>query len=125
LEALSRSKARGSAFLNNAPLAIVICADPDKSDVWVEDASIAAIYVHLAAVSLGLGSCWIQIRKRQHDGTKMSESYVRETLNVPARIRVESIVAVGYPDEEKPPHKKDELLYERIHFNAFGQKHNG
>ena len=122
VEKLSRSKANGSVFLKDAPLAIVVCADPDKSDVWIEDTSIATIFIHLAAASLGLGSCWIQIRKRNHDDTKPAEAYIQETLNIPTRIRVESIVAVGYPGEEKPPHRKEKLLYEQVHFNAYGQK---
>ena len=45
LEKLSRAKPHGSAFLKDAPLGIVVCADPETSDVWVEDASIAAIFL--------------------------------------------------------------------------------
>ena len=64
LKTLSTTKKHGSSFLRNATLGIVVCADEKKSDVWVEDASIASIFIHLAAESIGLGSCWIQIRKR-------------------------------------------------------------
>ena len=73
LETLSRAKPQGAKFLKNAALGIVVCADANKTDVWIEDASIASIYIHLAAVSLGLGSCWIQIRKRMHDQNKRWE----------------------------------------------------
>ena len=61
LSLLASSK-KGAGFLKDAALGIVILADPTKSDVWVEDASIAATILHLTAESLGLGSCWIQIR---------------------------------------------------------------
>jgi nitroreductase len=125
LEKLSRAKEHGSSFLGNAPLGVVICADPSKSDVWVEDASIASIFVHLAAESLGLGSCWIQIRKRIHDKTKTSQAYVSELLNIPESLQVESIVAVGYPDETKPPHKKWQLQYEKVHDNYHGNPFRG
>jgi nitroreductase len=121
LEKLSRAKQHGSAFLKNAPLGIVVCADPGKSDVWVEDASIASIFIHLAAESLGLGSCWIQIRERMHDGKKSAQEYVTETLNIPAKMQVESFIAVGYPDEKKPPHGKEELLYEKVHREIYGR----
>ncbi|MCJ7663176.1 MAG: nitroreductase family protein [Desulfobacterales bacterium] len=121
LEKLSRAKQHGSAFLKNAPLGIVVCADPEKSDVWVEDASIASIFIHLAAESLGLGSCWIQIRERIHNGKKGAQEYVAETLNIPAKMRVESIIAVGYPDETLPPHGKEELLYEKVHWDIYGR----
>jgi nitroreductase len=121
LEKLSRAKQHGSAFLKNAPLGIVVCADPEKSDVWVEDASIASIFIHLAAESLGLGSCWIQIRERTHDGQQGAQEYIAETLNIPAKMRVESIIAVGYPDETHPPHGKKELLYEKVHRDIYGR----
>ena len=52
---LSRAKESGSAFLKGAPLAVVVCGDETMSDVWIEDCSVAAVIVHLAAVSLGLG----------------------------------------------------------------------
>ena len=73
---LAKSKQHGSEFLKNAPLAIVICADSTKSDVWVEDCSIAAIIIQLTALSLGLGSCWAQIRDRQHDYEITAEGYI-------------------------------------------------
>ncbi|NIV93409.1 NAD(P)H-dependent dehydrogenase/reductase, partial [candidate division KSB1 bacterium] len=55
LENLSRSKPHGASFLKNAALGIVVCGNPQVSDVWIEDASIASIFVHLAAAALGLG----------------------------------------------------------------------
>ncbi len=70
IDKLSRSKEYGSEFLKGAPLAIVVCGDETKSDVWVEDCSIASIVAHLTAHSLGLGSCWIQIRNRDHSAAK-------------------------------------------------------
>jgi nitroreductase len=121
LARLAQSKQHGSAFLKNAPLGIVICADAEKCDVWVEDASIASIFIHLAAESLGLGSCWIQIRERMHDGKRSAQEYIVETLHLPPRLQVESIIAIGYPDEKLPPHKKEELLFEKVHKDIYGQ----
>jgi nitroreductase len=121
LKVLSRAKQHGSTFLKDASLGIVVCADSEKSDVWIEDASIAAIFIQLAAESLGLGSCWIQIRERMHDGTKSAEEYIAGILNIPAKMKVASIVAIGYPDEEKPPHGKEELLYEKVHSGIYGR----
>ena len=48
LEKLSRSKPHGASFLKNAALGIVVCGNPRISDVWVEDASIASIFIHLS-----------------------------------------------------------------------------
>jgi nitroreductase len=50
-----------------------------------------------------------------------SEEYISEILSIPAKLKVESIVAVGYPDEEKPPHTKEELQYEKVHNNIYGE----
>ena len=123
LEKLSQAKPHGSSFLKHASLGIVICADPEVSDVWIEDASIAAIFIHLAAESIGLGSCWIQIRKRMHDENKTAEAYISEILNIPAKLKVDSIIAVGYPDEKKPAHKKEELKYEKVRHNTYGKQY--
>jgi nitroreductase len=122
LQEVSTSKPHGASFLKNAAMGIVVCADSDKSDVWIEDASIASIYIHLAAVSLGLGSCWIQIRGRMHDQNKTAEEHIAEVLQIPSDLRVESILAVGYPDEEKSPHLKQELQYQKIHRDHYGRR---
>ncbi|MEI6205443.1 MAG: nitroreductase family protein [Desulfuromonadales bacterium] len=114
---LSKAKESGSAFLKDAPLGIVVCADTAKSDVWVEDCAIAAILVQATAESLGLGSCWIQIRKRPHNSNKTAEEYIREFLNLPEQINVASIISIGYPDEVKAPITNSELDFHKIQRN--------
>ena len=121
LEKLSKAKPHGASFLKDASLGIVVCVDPEKCDVWIEDASIASIYIHLAAESMELGSCWIQIRKRMHDQTKTAEQYIHELLNVPENLNVESIIAIGYPAEMKSPHSKEDLQYDKVHYNVYGK----
>ncbi len=122
LEKLAAAKAHGSSFLKGAPLGIVVCADPSASDVWVEDASIASIFIHLTAQSLELGSCWIQIRKRDHDSSKSADSYIKDLLGIPDNIMIESIIAIGYPDEVKQGHPKEILEYDKVSFNRYGEK---
>ena len=43
LTQLGQTKAHGAEFLAHAPLAVAICADPARCDVWIEDCAIAAI----------------------------------------------------------------------------------
>lgn len=124
LSRLSLSKMHGSAFLSNAPLGIVVTADQNLSDVWIEDTSITSTFIMLTAHWLGLGSCWIQIRNRKQSETKTAEAHIREILKIPENIEVLSIIALGYPDEEKIPRSKNKLLYERVFCNAFGKKIN-
>lgn len=109
----------GSTFLKGAPLAIVVAADKGLSDVWIEDASIAAMLVQLAAHDLGLGSCWIQVRERFHTEQEKAEDYIRDLLAIPEQYSVECMIAIGYADEEKKPHEENKLLYENLHFNQF------
>ena len=116
---LSKAKRHGSSFLMEAALAIVVCGDEGKSDVWVEDCSITSIVAHLTAHSLGLGSCWIQIRNRPHSEEKTAEDYIKALLSLPADLKVEAIVAIGYPAENPSPVPKDRLEYGKIMHNHF------
>jgi len=119
---LSDAKPHGAGFLKDAALGIVVCADPGKCDVWVEDASIAATFIHLAAASLGLGSCWIQIRKRDHADGRPARDCVAELLALPDNLEVEAFIAVGYPAEEKAPHPQEALPFEKISYNRYGNR---
>jgi len=113
---LADAKAHGSSFLAGAPLAIVVCADPEKSDVWVEDTSIASLILHLQAEDLGLGSCWVQIRNRPHDEQTSAESYVIDLLGLDPAHNVEAIIAIGYKNEEKDGRSGDSLLHDRVSY---------
>lgn len=123
LEKLSRAKEHGSSFVKNAPLAFVIAADTDASDVWIEDAAIAAAYIQLQAQSLGLGSCWSQIRKREHETGIDSSQYIKELLNLPQEYNVLCIIAIGYPGERKPEHTDRDLNRNRALYNNFKNKY--
>jgi nitroreductase len=115
LQRLGKSKAHGSEFLSKAPLAVAVCADPRKCDVWVEDCAIAAIILQLTAESLGLGSCWAQIRLRDHADGRSAENYVQEILHLPDGYVVASIIGIGYPEQRSQPHSKESLACEKIH----------
>jgi nitroreductase len=120
LSKLSFSRAEGSSsFLAKAPLGIVIIADKELCDVWIEDASIATTIIQLTAHSLGLGSCWIQVRERNYDNITSSEDYIKEILNIPPKYAVLCMLAVGYADEEKLSYDENKLLYNKIHINEF------
>jgi nitroreductase len=122
IKRLSTAKAHGASFLANAPLAIVVCADPGKSDVWVEDASIAALVLHLAATDLGLGSCWIQLRKRDYDDSTTAGEYAAEVLGLPAELVVSAIMAIGYPAQQLSPHPTASLQRDKVSINRYGTR---
>jgi len=122
LQALGKSKAHGSEFLAGAPLAFVIAADPERCDVWVEDCAIAAIILQLTAVSLGLGSCWSQIRLRPHGDGRSAEAYVREVVELPEKMAVDCIIGIGYARENKAGHVRSSLPFDKIHLDRFAGK---
>lgn len=122
LSRLASVKPHGASFVKDASLAIVVCADPECCDVWIEDCSIASMLLHLAAADLGLGSCWVQVRMREHSGETMAEDKVRQILGLADNLVVEAMIAIGYPAEVKASHAKSSLLYDRIHYEKFGNK---
>ena len=119
LQALGRAKQHGAEFLAGAPLAIVIAADPERCDVWIEDCAIAAIILQLTAVTLGLGSCWAQIRLRPHGDGRTAEAYVREVVGLPSRMAVDCIIGIGYPAETKRGHSRSSLPFKQVHYQRF------
>lgn len=120
LSAMSTCREMGCKFLSEAPMAVVILADESLSDVWVEDASIAAAYMQLAAEDSGLGSCWVQVRNRKTpDGNDSTENYLRNLLSIPEGYKVECIVALGYKEEEKSPFDESKLKWDRVKYNQF------
>lgn len=119
---LAKAKPHGASFLKNAPLAVVVCADPARADTWVEDAAIAATYLHLAAADLGLGSCWVQIRLRERAPGHSSSAYVAERLGLPAGMEVEAILAVGHPAERPAPHPRESLPFDQVSYERFGRR---
>lgn len=121
LAKLGRSKEHGADFLKGAALAVVLCADPERCDVWVEDCAVAATILQLTAEEMGLGSCWVQIRQRQHGGGVSAEKYVKELLQIPENLVVGSIIGLGYPNENKTPHGDGTLQYDKIFSNTYGQ----
>ena len=119
---LSVAKAHGATFLAGAPLVIVVCADPAKSDVWVEDAAIATTLVHLQATDLGLGSCWVQLRlRRREDGTD-SQEYMRTLLGLPEGMMALAMVGIGYPTDLKKGHPGSSLCHHQVSYERFGRR---
>lgn len=122
LQELAQCKAQSSQFIADAALAVVVVADPLASDVWIEDASIASIYLQLQAEDLGLGSCWVQVRERFTANGMPSNDYVHNVLDLPLQLQVLSIIAIGHKAMERKPFDEEHLQWEKIHINKYGGK---
>lgn len=114
LDQLATAKPHGTSFFATAPLAVIIAADPSISDVWIEDAAVAATIVQLTAEDLGLKSCWAQLRRRQHNDTVSASEYVRRLVDLPEGMEVPIVIAIGYADEKKSGHPFSALRQEKI-----------
>jgi len=98
-----------------APLAILICADPslEKSPgYWMLDCAAAAQNMLLAAHALGLGAVWCGVYPRQ----PRIEGCQR-LLGIPEHVVPHSLIVLGYPAEEPP--RQDRFLAERVRRNAW------
>lgn len=118
IKKLSSCKKIGTLGLDTAPMAIAIIANTDVSDVWIEDASVAATILSLQAEALGLGSCWIQVRNRESENEK-SETKVKNLLNIPDEFGVLALFSIGYKNESKNSYNDSNLDCSKIHFNKF------
>jgi nitroreductase len=96
----------GKKALLQAPVAIVVCADPAESDrshgieYYVADASIAFEHLCLAAHALGLGTCWMGL---------FDEAEMKAGLKIPDNMRVVGVTPLGYPDQQPKPRPRREL----------------
>lgn len=120
LEHISKCRAGGHAsMLQGAYCAVVVIADTESADAWIEDCSIAMLNMHLAADNLGVGSCWIQGRLRFADDKMTTESYLRQALHFPEKYQLEAILSLGMPATFPKPHDIEKLPFEKVHWEKF------
>jgi nitroreductase len=92
--------ALGQTFIEEASVVIVVCADEvssfqrygirGKALYCIQDTAAATQNIHLAAYSLGLGTCWVGA---------FEEDEARRILRIPVGVRPVSIIPIGYPAE--------------------------
>ena len=119
LQKLSVCREHGAGMLANADCAIVVLGDPQKTDVWAEDCSIAMANMHLMADYLGVGSCWIQNRLRTAPDGRPVTAYLRELLRFPEHLEAEAILSLGMTDNHPAPHTESELPLYQVHQDHF------
>jgi len=118
LQQLSVCKNSGSAFLAECTLAVVVLGNQQTTDIWVEDAAIAATYMQLQAEDLNIGSCWCHIRNRLL-GDASSEQLIRDLLEIPDHFGVLCIIGFGYKNQERDPNDLSKLIWEKVHIGRF------
>lgn len=101
-------------MLEYAPLAIVVCGNMElaRGDFWIQDCSAAAENILIAATSLGIGSVWLGTYPRMN-----RVEGLRNILNIPSHIIPLAVIALGYPDEDKP--KRNIYEPEKVYYDSW------
>lgn len=109
-----------SEGIKQSSAVIVVVVDPKKDPYhYIEDGSVSAQNMVLAAHSLGLASYWIGVFDLQ--GAKRSpEEAVKETLKIPKDLRVIALLPVGVPAYEERSDRKQ--LMDIIYQDYYGKR---
>lgn len=114
LKKMSHCRKGVAKMLEGAAAAVVVIADKNKSDTYIEDSCVAMMSMELLATSLGIGNCWIQIRNREAEDDSLSENYLRGILNFPENFACQAILSLGYPAKSPKARELDKLNFEKI-----------
>jgi nitroreductase len=106
-------------FIEEASVVIVVCANEDHSSLGygmrgktlycIQDTAAAVQNIHLAAYSVGLGTCWVGAFR---------EEGVRKILKIPHGVRPVAIIPVGYPAEFPSPRDRRHMS-KIVHYETF------
>ncbi len=107
--------AYGQVFVSEAPVVIVVCAEPDRSAAryglrgkmlyCLQDTAAATEHILLAATALGLGACWVGA---------FDENEVSQCLALPPSLRPVALVPIGYPAYGRQPARSRRPLAEVV-----------
>ena len=103
---------QNAKFMEKAAACIAVFST--DTNYFLEDGCAATFNILLAATALGIGSCWIAGEKKPYC------QEVCSLLNAPASLKLISLIALGYPQEEdafKITEKKN--LNELLHWEKF------
>lgn len=107
-------------LLGKCKAAIVVAADSEMVDVWVEDCASAITQMHLMADALGVGSCWLQVRLRKApDGVTDTQDVIRTVLGIPEKYSVMAILTLGMPANHPGAKNISDLPLVKIHREQF------
>jgi len=88
-------------MVREAPVAVVVCGDSRAvkyEDYWPQDCAAATENLLLAAHANGLGAVWCGVYPIEERVNPL-----QRLLGLPEGVLPFSLIAMGHPDEEKPP----------------------
>ncbi|AVX20617.1 MULTISPECIES: nitroreductase family protein [Carboxydocella] len=111
----------GKKALAQAPVVIVVCANPRESGIeegkeyYLADAAIAFEHICLSATALGLGTCWMGW---------FDEKTLKQSLNIPDEYKIVGVTPLGYPAQAPNPRPR-KSLQEIAYYNEWGSGYDG
>jgi len=109
-------KGYNMAFLEDAPVLIVVLVDPSRSGLGryfgqrygaIQAASACIQNMMLASADMGLGTLWF---------TFFNPDRLRPILNIPQKLEIAGIVPLGIPEGEiKAPPRKEPKIYNNLY----------
>ena len=100
-------KIAGQDFLKQAPVLLILLFDTSKTDLAVQDLSVATENVFLQATALGLGTVWKNLDAEW-------EEKIKRLLNIPKNIKAINIIPIGFPKNIPTPHNDSEFSEAKI-----------
>lgn len=88
------------SFLAGSAACVVVMGDEERSDLWLEDCSLASGHIYLEATNQGIGCCWVHVRNKNLESGKSAEKFVLDKCQVDGKFRVLCVLALGYPESE-------------------------
>lgn len=98
-----------------APLAIVVCADPAEAKeprYWQQDSTAALENMLLAARGKNIGTVWCGMHPLED-----RVEPIRQLLKIPANINILALVVAGHPAQ--PFGEADRYREDRVHHNGW------
>ncbi len=89
----------------NAPCLVMILGLSDLKNLFV-DCALAAAYFMMAAVTRGLGTCWVNF------GTEIHDQAMKDELGIPDDYKIVAPIILGFPETIPaiPKRKDPEIL---------------
>ncbi len=105
------------SWLASAPAAIAVTIDPASTRYWLEDSSVAAYTLWLAAEARGLGAAWATMHQSDNSAeSERRQGLAREVLDIPEQLNIPMVMGLGYrkspPAERKLTELKELIFWE-------------
>ena len=119
LEGLAQAAGRAGAIIRRSQMTVLICCDesrafPPAKQYAVIDGAIAGQNMILAAQSMGIGSVWLGVWPQ--DGKVEAQ---KNYFKLPETAVPHSLIAFGYPAEDKSGEPHPDYEESRVHWNQW------